>query len=168
MRGLGRVVLLLALLPGCAPLLRGPIEGVKAPPTAGKDAAGQAMTLNAYQGKVVMLSFWHSQCPPCRSLFRRESQLVERFAARPFALVGVNTDPSAEQALACQKTAGLSWASFHDGPDGPIAAAWKVDRYPTLFLIDQRGTVRYRRVGLPPEGELESKIEELLRRPPRE
>jgi thiol-disulfide isomerase/thioredoxin len=165
MRGLGRVVLLLGLVSGCAPLLRGPVEGVKAPATAGKDAQGQPLTLNTYQGKVVLLSFWHSHCPPCRQFFKHEGELVVRFAGRSFALVGVNSDQSPDEMAKCQQGAGHHWPSFFDGLDGPIAAAWKVDRYPTLFLIDQQGVVRWRHVGLPAEGEIEAKIEELLHKP---
>jgi thiol-disulfide isomerase/thioredoxin len=168
MRGLGRVVLLLAVVSGCAPLQRGPAEGAKAPPTAGKDAEGHALTLNAYQGKVVLLSFWHSHCPPCKRFFQHEAELVERFAGRPFVLVGVNADQSADEMAKCQKAGKHNWPSFFDGIDGPIATACKVDRYPTLYLIDQKGVIRWRHVGLPADGEVEAKIDELIRKPVRE
>lgn len=154
-------------LTGCTQLPRGPADGALAPLTQGADAEGRPLALAEHQGKAVLLSFWHSRCPPCRALFARERALAERFAGRPFVLLGVNADPSQADALRCQKAAGLTWRSFYDGPDGPICAAWKVDRFPTLVLIDGDGAVRWRHVGVPGEGEAERKVEELLRDPPR-
>lgn len=89
---------------------------------------------------------------------------MQRYAGRPFALVGVNADDSPEELRRWEQKAGLSWPSYWDGPGGPISAAWKVDRYPTLFLIDPEGVVRFKQVGAPPEGVLEAKIDELLRK----
>jgi peroxiredoxin len=165
---------LLAALTGCASMMRGPVEGMKAPPIEGTDVLGGPVNLADHHGKVVLLSFWHSHCPPCRALFRREKALVERFAGRPFVLLGVNADVELEQARRCHQQAGLTWASCWDGPPakgadgkdgvGPICSAWKVDRFPTLFLIDRDGVVRYKQVGTPADGALEARIEELLRK----
>lgn len=161
MRRLAPLVLL-AVLSGCASLTRGTGDGMKAPPLAGNDADGKPINLSDHQGKVVLLSFWHSHCPPCRALFARERTLTERFAGKPFVLLGVNSDGSVEEMVKCQKTSKLTWSSCWDGPEARICSAWKVDRFPTLILIDRDGVVRYRQVGIPAEGALEAKIEELL------
>src|SRR5262245_33870399 len=150
---------LLAVLPGCVSPGRGPGEGMKAPPVTGRDADGRPIDLGDHRGKVVLLSFWHSRCPPCRALFARERALTERFAGRPFVLLGVNCDPAVEDLQKCQLASKLTWASCWDGPEGRVCAAWKVDRFPTLILIDRQGVVRYRQVGVPSEGALEAKIE---------
>jgi peroxiredoxin len=162
MRRLAAFVLL-AVLTGCASLGRGPAEGMKAPPLSGGDADGKPIDLSDHRGKVVLVSFWHSRCLPCRSLFERERALTARFADRPFVLLGVNADAAVEDLVKCQKASKLTWASCWDG-DARIALAWKVDRYPTLFLIDREGVIRYRQAGVPAEGALEAKIEELLRK----
>lgn len=137
-------------------------EGVKAPPVAGEDALGRNLSLEEHRGKVVLLSFWHTQCPPCRAMFPHEKAMVQRFADRPFVLLGVNADGNREMLRRTQEKSGLTWASFWDGPSGPIAATWEVECFPTFVLIDKQGVVRFRQAGVPPEGLLEGKIEELL------
>jgi thiol-disulfide isomerase/thioredoxin len=169
MRGLLLLALVAGVLAGgCSTLLRGPVEGFRVTPCG----ESQPLDLSEHQGKVVVLSFWFSKCPPCRALFRHEKALVERYAGRPFVLLGVNADVDFDEARECQRQAGLTWASFWDGPSkdangarpgaGPICSAWKVDSFPTLFLIDHQGIVRWRHTGIPAEGELEARIDELL------
>jgi thiol-disulfide isomerase/thioredoxin len=120
------------------------------------------MRLRDHRGKVVLLSFWHGHCPPCRAMFPHERALVQKFAAKPFVLLGVSADESPEALQQFTQQFGLTWASWWDGPGGPIASVWGVDRFPAFFLIDQQGVVRLRHLGAPPEGLLESKIEQLL------
>jgi hypothetical protein len=95
-------------------------------------------------------------------MFGHERSLVQRFAGRPFVLLGVNGDESPQQLREVQAKANLTWASWWDGPNGAIGSAWKVDRYPTFVLIDRAGTIRWRQVGVPADGVLAAKIEELL------
>jgi hypothetical protein len=96
-------------------------------------------------------------------MFGHERSLVQRFNGRPFVLLGVNADPSPERLRQIQQKAQLTWASWWDGPESPIAAAWGVDRYPAFFLVDTHGVVRWRHFGAPATGVLEGKIEEMLR-----
>jgi hypothetical protein len=98
-------------------------------------------------------------------MFARERSLVEKFADQPFVLLGVNADESPFELKRVQEKAKLAWPSFWDGPGGGIAAVWGVDRYPTFFLIDRENIVRWRCDGVPPEGVMEQKIEEALKRP---
>jgi Redoxin len=98
-------------------------------------------------------------------MFGRERSLVKRFADKPFVLLGVNADESPERLRQIQEQAHLNWASWWDGPDASISTGWKVDRFPSFFLIDRQGVIRWREVGAPSAGVLSSKIEELLREP---
>jgi hypothetical protein len=98
-------------------------------------------------------------------MFARERSLVEKHAQQPFVLLGVNADESPFELKRVQEKAKLAWPSFWDGPGGGIAAVWGVDRYPTFFLIDRENIVRWRCDGVPPDGVLEQKVEEALKRP---
>lgn len=140
-------------------------EGYLAPPITALDAEGQTMRLKDHKEKVVLLSFWHSNCPPCRAMFDHERELARKYAGKPFVLLGVNADESPFKLKQTQDKAGLTWPSFWDGMGGPIAANWSVDRFPTFFLIDREGIVRWRCDGVPPDGELEKQIEEQLQAP---
>ena len=74
---------------------------------------------------------------------------MERLAGKPFSLVGVNSDSVADQAKvrATMEKNGISWRSFRDGGrTGPIASAWNVQNWPTTYVLDRKGVVRYRNV----------------------
>jgi peroxiredoxin len=92
-----------------------------------------------------------------------ERSLVQRYQQRPFALLGVNTDPSPEALRKFEEKERLNWRSWWDGPGGPISTQWKVQGFPTLFLIDHRGVVRYEWLGAPRDAELDRHIEDLVR-----
>lgn len=90
---------------------------------------------------------------------------MERYAGQPFVLIGVNSDADRDEARQIAQREGLAWRSFwngEEGPRGPIASAWGVFTWPTLYVIDGSGTVRFHSVGSPGEDVLEGWIEELL------
>ena len=118
--------------------------GAVAPDIVGKDAYGEAMSLADYRGKVVVLVFSGQWCGPCRSEYPYQRLLTEVYANRPFAIFGVNSD-----SLAVAKTYmaenNLDYRSVWDGPttEGPIATRWHVTGWPTLYVLDHEGRIRF-------------------------
>jgi peroxiredoxin len=152
------------LLGGCLPIYTAVLgPGKPALPIVGQDASGQPVKLEDYPGKVVLLHFGHAACPPCRAMIRRERVLAERYRDRPFAILGVSADPTPEVLRAFEQQEGITWRTLWDGSNGPVASLWEVEAYPTLVIVDREGLVRYRHVGLPPEGEVEARVAELLK-----
>lgn len=146
-------------LPGCGresastPPPKSPLVGKLAPEMGGVDLERQPFQLSEYRGKVVVLSFWFDQCIYCRKLFPHEKSLVEKYADQPFALIGANADQTLESAKASQDRHSLTWRSVWIGdPEGPIAQRWRVSGYPTTFVIDAKGVVRYAFEGANPDG----------------
>jgi hypothetical protein len=88
-----------------------------------------------------------------------ERSLVEKYQDRPFVLVGVNSDAERETAQDAQVKRGMTWRSWWDGSDGPIAAAWKIKFFPSIYVIDAQGVIRYANVR---GAELEQAIDTLL------
>ncbi|HEX3659740.1 MAG TPA: TlpA disulfide reductase family protein [Pirellulales bacterium] len=119
--------------------------GKQAPPIQGRDLKGRKMKLSDYRGQVVVVTFWADWCGPCHAELPYHRALVEKFADRPFALLGVNGDPpdKLKQIISHEK---ITWPSWADGPAGPISASWSVGMWPTTYVIDSRGRVRYRAV----------------------
>jgi len=66
--------------------------GQVAPAVAGDDLDGKPLKLSDSRGKATLLVFWSTDCRPCMGMVRHEVELVERYAGRPFAIVGVNGD----------------------------------------------------------------------------
>jgi len=89
-----------------------------------------------------------------------EKALVQRMKDRPFALVGINSDGGAEKCREILKREGISWRNVVDGDtDGPIATAWNVSAWPTIYVLDAKGVIRYRGVR---EEAMDKAVETLL------
>lgn len=79
-----------------------------------------------------------------------ERALAQRIQGKTFALIGVNGDailPDAQRAMAREK---MTWPSFwngKEGPKGPIATAWNVHGWPTIFVLDSEGIIRFKYEG---------------------
>lgn len=132
--------------------------GMPAANISGRDFAGELFELDEYRGRVVVLDFWADWCPHCRVMYPHERDLVEKYAEQPFALLGINGDqrPRAERVI---QQGTVTWRSWVDGPQGEIAKQWQITSWPTVFVLDQQGVVRYRDV----RGEaLDGAIEHLL------
>ncbi|MBM4060235.1 MAG: redoxin domain-containing protein [Planctomycetes bacterium] len=86
-------------------------------------------------------------------MYPHERSLVEEMQQKPFAIVGVNSDEDLAKLrprLAAEK---ITWRSFWNGPEGtkgPIAAAWHVTGWPTVYVIDHEGVIRHKGHGSPP------------------
>jgi hypothetical protein len=80
-------------------------------------------------------------------MYPHERSLVERLKDKPFALLGVNSDPK-EKAKAALERENISWRSFWDGGNtsGPIATQWNVRGWPTIYVLDHKGVIRFKNV----------------------
>lgn len=67
--------------------------------------------------------------------------LVGRLAGRPFALLGVNCDGEVATAREAARARGMTWPSWQDGAEGPVAARLGVRSFPATFVIDHTGVV---------------------------
>jgi len=121
--------------------------GKKAPEIVGKDLDGADMRLSDYRGKVVVVMFWGEWCGICRTEYPYERFLQEMYKNWPFAIVGVNSDGTRDVARQAAADNGLTYRSWWDGglASSPtsIASAWQVGGWPTVYLLDGRGVIRY-------------------------
>ncbi len=80
-------------------------------------------------------------------MYPHERSLVEKYSADTFAIVGINSDSTIEKAREVVKENKLNWLNFYDGgTDGPIATRWNVSGWPTIYLIDAKGVIRFKDV----------------------
>ena len=85
--------------------------------------------------------------------------LVEKHKGRPFAMLSVCTDPELETGRKTAEERGIKWPCWFDGQNGPIARAYNVLSWPTMYVLDKEGKIAAKN----PDGkELEAKIAELL------
>ncbi len=131
--------------------LRSRAAGKPAPPMEGIDLDGRSISLKDYRGKAVLITFWGTWCYPCMKLVPHERELVERYASRKFALLGVNCDDELDSAKSAAQANKMTWPSLrNEASDGSkITQEWKTLGFPTLYLIDHHGVIRRRWIGAP-------------------
>ena len=91
-----------------------------------------------------------------------ERSLVKQLANKPFALIGVNSDEEIEVARKSVEELNINWRSFwcgEKGTFGPIATKWNIESWPTTYLIDAKGIIRYKNIR---GEELDEAIEKLM------
>ncbi len=125
---------------------------------------GGAVTLAELQGKVVMVDFWASWCPPCREEAPTLAEVYREYAGQPVEFVGVDIWDRREDALAFVERYGVTYPSGVD-VKGAIAIDYGVKGIPEKFFIDRDGVVR-RKFGGPMTAEnLRAVLGELLDAP---
>jgi RNA polymerase sigma factor (sigma-70 family) len=119
--------------------------GKSVPDIEGEDLDGKPFKLSDYRGKVVVLVFCGHWCGPCREMNPHKRQLLERWAGKPFALLEVNSDEDREAVKRTMRKEKLTWPCWFDGGrTGPIARRWNVQRWPTIYVLDAQGIIRYK------------------------
>ena len=94
-----------------------------------------------------------------------EREMAKKYAGKPFTLLGVNSDQSRSALKKTMEAEKITWPNiWGDSPaKNLIARAWEVTGWPTLFVLDHEGIVRYKNL----RGEqLEKAIEELIAKVP--
>ena len=94
-------------------------------------------------------------------MYPHERSLVKKLANKPFALLGINSDPDREKLKEILKEKEITWRSWWDqSTSGPIATQWNVSGWPTIYVLDHKGVIRYKNVR---NSSLDNAIETLLK-----
>lgn len=89
-----------------------------------------------------------------------EKEMVKRLADKPFALIGINSDGDRSVVNKILEREKITWRNVIDGnTQGPIATAWNVHAWPTIYVLDKEGKIRHRDLR---DDELEKAVVKLL------
>lgn len=116
-------------------------KGRVAPDLVGVDSGGREMKLSDYDGKVVVLLFWHSRDEAGPRLVEMCRKMKERFADQPFELVGVSKDPN-QVLRTLQRSERVAWPNFSD-PEGKLAEQYRVGLWPLAYVLDRERKIHY-------------------------
>lgn len=139
-------------------------KGTEAPAWTLKDSDGKDVKLTDYKGKVVVLDFWGSWCPPCRAAMPGIQKLHEKYKDKGVAVVGMNYERNAAANPAkFMKDNGYTYNLVLKADT--IADKYKVNGWPTFYILDRQGKVLWSAVGHDPshEEQMAKVIEEALK-----
>ncbi len=113
-----------------------------------EDLDGKVRRLADQRGKVVLVNFWATWCPPCRKELPSMQRLWEKLKNEPFAMHAIDTGETAEEILPFIFATGteLTFPILLDR-DSRTLGQWPVIALPTTFVVDKRGRIAYRSVG---------------------
>ena len=122
-------------------------SGDRAPDFQLPDLNGQAVTLSALRGKVVMVHFWATWCPPCVEEIPTLAKLYRQFTGKDFIMLAVSVDEGGAGAVtAFMQRNRLDLPVLLD-PDRATAASYGTFKFPETYIVDREGTVRYKMIG---------------------
>jgi peroxiredoxin len=138
-------------------------EARKAPALALKDIRGRTVRLSDYKGRVVLLNFWATWCPPCRAEMPDLVKMQRRHAKQGLQVVGVTYPP--------EKISRVRRFARRLGVNYPIALGKKrtkdlfaqTDTLPLTIVIDREGQIRDTIEGILLPDEFEQKVKPLLK-----
>jgi cytochrome c biogenesis protein CcmG/thiol:disulfide interchange protein DsbE len=118
-------------------------------------------SLADYKGKVVVLNFWASWCPPCIDEIPLLERTQRRIEARGATVLGVNYKDIPEDALNLTRRFGVTFPSIRDR-DGEYAEDYATLGFPETFLVDRQGRIAATRRGPVDQQWLNSALRPLL------
>ena len=128
----------------------------QAPKWVMRDLAGKVVTSEQLQGKVVVVDFWATWCPPCREEIPDYIAMQNKYGKDGLVIVGASVDQGGPEVVkAFADKAGVNYTMVM-AEEVVVGAFGGVNAIPTTFLIDRHGEVRYRKEGL--EEDFEQKV----------
>ncbi len=140
--------------------LTSPTQKGAAPQFTLSDIEGRQLSLSHYRGKVVILDFWATWCPPCKKEIPDFISLQNQYASQGLQIIGIGLDePSAVASFARQN--GINYP-VAVGDDAIANLYGGVSGIPTTFIIDRNGTIKNRFEGFTDRSVFEAEIRKLF------
>jgi cytochrome c biogenesis protein CcmG/thiol:disulfide interchange protein DsbE len=143
---------------------KGPVDSGAAPNFTLTDYQGKSITLSDLRGKVVIINFWASWCPPCREEAAYLEQTWRKYKDQGVVFIGVDYVDTKKEALAYIAEFDIT---YFNGPDlaTRIAQSYNIKGVPETYYVDKSGVLRGMHIGPLSSPELDVKIDELLAEP---
>ena len=107
-----------------------------------QDSYGKAVIKNNFKGQVTVINFWATWCPPCVEEIPSLNRLKQKMAGLPFELISVNYAEDKKTILEFMEKVKVEFPVLLD-QNGDFAKKWNVITYPSTFVIDKEGKIRY-------------------------
>jgi len=141
------LVILLCALPACSRKQQAALQGNPAPDFSLKDLSGNQVRLSDLRGKVVVLNFWATWCPPCREEIPSMMRLDRAMTEKDFRMLAVSIDEGGKDAVTeFFRKSGTSLPVLFD-TDQAVGKRYGLTGVPETFVIDKKGVILKKVVG---------------------
>jgi cytochrome c biogenesis protein CcmG/thiol:disulfide interchange protein DsbE len=137
--------LLILILGGCYSGTRPPHVGKVAPDFSVQDS-DHKVSLSDFRGKIVVLNFWATFCPPCVDEMPSLVQMDQRLKDKGIAVLGVSIDVDADAYHRFLKDYKVGFVTVRD-PEQKSATLYGTHGWPETYIIDRNGIVRRKFIG---------------------
>jgi peroxiredoxin len=135
-------VLIAIFLLGLAVFCQIPQAGGEPPDFSAKDITGQVIKLSELKGKIVLLDFWATWCPPCRVEIPNLLEIYRQFKNDNFVLISISLDRDISLARQFVKEKEMNWLHIIDREaSNSIASLYEIEYIPATFIIDGKGKI---------------------------
>lgn len=119
------------------------VEGAQFPDFNEKDVTGKPLSIADYKGKVVMIDFWATWCPPCRGEVPNVVATYQKYHDKGFEIIGVSLDQDQQKLLDFTKQNNMTWRQYFDGQGwgNALAVKYGIQSIPMTFLLDGNGKI---------------------------
>jgi len=145
-----------------------PRQGFPAPEFTLDTLSEESINLHDFRGKVVVLNFWASWCPPCKAEMPAFEALQQAYRTSDVIVLAINTTYQDDLAAATQfvEENHLSFPILFDN-DGKVTNTYQVLAMPSSFFIDRQGVIRQVIIGGPiSEALIQTQVRRLLQESP--
>jgi peroxiredoxin len=123
-----------------------------------KDIRGRSVTLSDYKGKVVLLDFWATWCPPCRKEIPGLISLYDAYRSRGLVVVGVSMDDSKKDIRKFAKKLGMNYPILIGNGHDDLEPAFGPLPLPTALVISRDGIICFKHDGMTEKDQFEREI----------
>jgi len=126
------------------------------------DLKGEEVSLSDFEGKIVVLNFWATWCPPCKAEIPDFIEICKLYEDRDVQFVGVSVDKSVEDLKKFVNDFNINYPILIDNTIDNVSPRWKISGIPTTFILSKNGKVLSFNVGMMARAQLVKAIEDAL------
>ena len=114
------------------------------PEISGLDHNNVSHSLSALRGRIVVLTFSGDWCGNCKAMYPQLRKLRADYESKGLSIASVATDKKVDTLRQAITNKNITWRCWWDGEDGEIVSTWGISAFPSIFIIDRAGVIRFK------------------------